>query len=105
MLIKTVSGLELGGRVTAPHGCGITVESGQTVEVVFKFKASLAPGTYFLNAGLVELRAEGEVFLERWVDAAVFKILPGDVTVAGPVDFSIEPSLFVDNLEISEKEV
>ena len=105
MLIKTIPGFELGGRATPPPGGGIaTIEAGKTVEAVFKFRASFAPGTYFLNAGLVGLQSEGETYLDRWVDAAIIKVLPRDGLagiVAGPVDFAIEPRLFIDKVEVS----
>jgi lipopolysaccharide transport system ATP-binding protein len=104
MLIKTIPGFELGGRATAAPGNGISaIEPGKTVDVVFEFRANLACGTYFLNAGLVELTTDGESFLDRWVDAAVFNVLPRDEVpggVVGPVDFSIEPRLFIDKAEI-----
>jgi lipopolysaccharide transport system ATP-binding protein len=98
MLIKTISGLELGGRVTAPAGRGIPdVEAGTTIEAQFRFRANLAPGTYFLNAGLVAILPEGEVYVDRWVDAAMFKVMPErDQLVAGFVDFGIEPRLTVE---------
>lgn len=79
MLIKTVSGLELGGAASAApgHGCA-QVEAGTKVDVSFTFTARLSPGTYFLNAGLVADLADGETYLDRWVDAAMFRVLPED---------------------------
>ena len=98
MLIKTVTGLELGGRVTAPAGRGMPeVEAGTTIEVQFAFRANLATGTYFMNAGLVAILPEGEVYVDRWVDACMFKILPdSEQLVTGFVDFEIEPRLSVE---------
>jgi len=98
MLIKTVSGLELGGGVTAAPGDGISsIEAGTIVEALFSFRANLAPGTYFLNAGLVATLPEGEVYLDRWVDAVIFKVLPVEKQrVTGLVDFSIEPHLILE---------
>ena len=101
MLIKTVSGMELGGRVTAPAGRGISeVEPGTTIEVQFSFRANLAPGTYFLNVGLVATLPEGregEVYVDRWVDACMFKVMAEEEQlVTGFVDFDIEPHLTLE---------
>ena len=98
MLIKTISGLELGGGVSAAAGDGIAhVEAGTAVEALFRFRVSLAQGTYFLNAGLVAMLPEGEAYLDRWVDAVMFMILPdNNPQVVGAVDFSVEPQLIVE---------
>jgi lipopolysaccharide transport system ATP-binding protein len=101
MLIKTVSGMELGGRVTAPDGRGISeVEAGTTIEAQFSFRANLVPGTYFLNAGLVAALPEGpegEVYVDRWVDACMFKVMAEEEQlVTGFVDFGIEPHLTIE---------
>jgi lipopolysaccharide transport system ATP-binding protein len=102
MLIKTTSGLELGGATTAPPHQGLkTVDAGVTVKVIFKFRAYLAPGTYFVNAGVVEHQASEETFLDRWVDVGVFRVLPNEGQVEGFVDFAIEPQLFIEQLETS----
>jgi lipopolysaccharide transport system ATP-binding protein len=101
MLIKTISGIELGGATTAPPHRGIkSVEAGATLTVVFKFRAHLAPGTYFVNAGVVEYRASKESFLDRRVDVGVFRVLPNDRQVVGLVDFAIEPKLTIERVEI-----
>jgi len=103
MMIKTVSGLELGGGVTAPPGDGISgIEAGTTVEALFSFRANLAPGAYFLNAGLVATLPEGEVYVDRWVDAVIFKVLPVEKQrVTGFVDFSIEPHLVLEGKSVT----
>jgi lipopolysaccharide transport system ATP-binding protein len=100
MLIKTVSGLELGGKITArPHHGVPSVEAGRTVTVKFGFRAYLAPGTYFINAGIVEDQSHKETFLDRWVDAGVFKVQPKDGLAVGPVDFAVEPKLLFESVE------
>jgi lipopolysaccharide transport system ATP-binding protein len=92
MLIKTVSGLELGGAASvAPGSSGHSIAAGERIEVAFEFVARLAAGTYFLNAGLVGATDDGETFLTRWVDAALFKVLPDEEgRVTGFVDFGID---------------
>ncbi len=101
MLIKTTSGLELGGAASAPPGKGIKeIPQGMVAAVGFRFRANLYPGTYFLNAGLVANLDGQESYFDRWLDAAMFKVLPEeDLLMTGLVDFSIEPEV---NLTASE---
>lgn len=75
MLIKTVSGLEIGGGVTAPAGEGIdNIEAGTHWVVEFHFRCSLNPGTYFLNAGVLGVVGGSEIYLDRNIDIAMFSI-------------------------------
>ena len=94
MMIKTISGLELGGAVTSPHGVNnLMVEPGQEVEARFQFRTSVAPGVYFMNAGVSAHDMEGETYLDRIIDAAVFRVRPEQGRLAtGLVDFSTEPT-------------
>jgi lipopolysaccharide transport system ATP-binding protein len=91
MLIKTVSGLELGGAMSAPAiGQGITyVEPGSTVNVEFRFTSNLNPGTYFLNAGVTGVLQESETYLHRVLDICMFSVMPvADNTATATVDFN-----------------
>jgi len=75
MLIKTVSGLEIGGGVTAPLGKGIEYIREKTrYEVQFCFHCLLSPGVYFLNAGVLGIVNDSEVFLDRNIDIAMFRV-------------------------------
>lgn len=89
MLVKTVSGIELGGAVSASPRQGIPrVEAGTTANVSFRFRAGLSSGTYFLNAGVVAALADGDAFADRWVDAFMFKVISEQTRlVTGWVDF------------------
>jgi lipopolysaccharide transport system ATP-binding protein len=90
MLLKTTSGVELGGMSTHPTGQGLDfVTDGTTLKAAFKFTAILTPGTYFLNAGLKGWTEEGEVYLHRLLDAVMFRIEPyPNRTTTGYIDFS-----------------
>ncbi|MDV2449664.1 ABC transporter ATP-binding protein [Xanthomonas hortorum] len=95
MLIKTVSGVELGGAVSSSVLNPMPlVMKGEQFNVCFRFRASLAPGTYFLNAGVTGRVGEEDTFLERLIDAAVFRI-PPDLkrTTTGFVDFEVVPNV------------
>lgn len=80
MMIKTVTGYQLGGSGSTPPGQGLVhVARGETLEVDFQFDCSLNPGTYFLNAGVSGMNDAGEItFLHRILDACMFKVLPCD---------------------------
>ncbi len=91
MLIKTLSGLELGGAVSAPTvGQGIPyLEPGTIVNVEFRFNCNLNPGSYFLNAGVLGISREEETYLHRVLDLCMFKVMPlTDITATAIIDFN-----------------
>jgi lipopolysaccharide transport system ATP-binding protein len=90
MMLKLVTGFELGGQVSSAPGSGIPfVDRGTTVRVRFRFRALLAPGAYFANAGVLALDEDDEIFLHRVLDAVMFRVdaRPSDA-VTGRVDLS-----------------
>ncbi len=90
MLIKTTTGVELGGAASASSARNSIpfVEVGNQYRVEFHFLCSLNPGIYFLNAGVVGDVNESEVFLHRLIDVAMFRVLSEkDVCATGIVDF------------------
>lgn len=95
MLIKTVSGIELGGGVSAPtHAAVEIVEAGERRRAKFRFRCLLAPGTYFLNAGVRGRIEQEDTFLDRVVDIAMFRVAPDTDRIAtGMVDFDIRSSV------------
>jgi len=92
-MVKTVTGLEIGGLLSHPVGQGVEyVESGHTINARLKFRCSLLPGVYFMNAGVVGIVNGGEVFLDRIMDVLMFRIQPeANLKVVGVVDFSTVP--------------
>lgn len=92
MLIKTVSGVELGGMVSHATAQRIDyVAAGSLIRVEFEFNCLLLPGTYFLNAGVVGQVDREEIFLDRAIDAAMFKVQPeAGLRATGIVDFGID---------------
>ncbi len=95
MMIKTVSGVELGGAASHTFDKPIeNIEAGDVIEVKFKFNSNLQPGVYFLNAGVVGMVNDVEVFLHRIHDVAMFRIQPEeDILATGIIDFAIEPHI------------
>ena len=104
-MIKTITGLELGGVMSHPVGQNIEhVESGDTLAVRLGFRCTLLAGVYFFNAGVVGVKDGAEVFLDRIVDAMMFRVqTETDLHVVGVVDFSA--SVGVQDIDIEVVQV
>lgn len=104
MLIKTVSGFELGGAsFTATSQEIYEIEAETIVIVKFRFKCLLNPGVYFLNAGVTGLVDGHFTYLARHIDVAMFRVQPETNSYAsGVVDLLVEPSLTI-NADLIEK--
>lgn len=104
MLIKSISGLELGGGVSSDSLDAIDfVEGGRTVSVKFRFRCLLAPGIYFMNAGVLGRVGEQETFLDRVLDAVLFRVSPDPGRLAtGFVDFNVQPWVRLEHLSVGE---
>jgi len=97
MLIKSVTGLELAGCVTSWHGDSLPdIPADSEVVVRFKFPCMFASGAYFLNAGVQGLVGEEHVYLDRWIDGAMFKVIhePGRLATT-TMDLNIDPQVHV----------
>ena len=96
MLIKTTSGVELGG---AESGGSLQtslerVNSGTSYRVDFSFVCALNAGVYFMNSGVLGDVDNGITYLHRLVDAAMFRVLPETENLAtGIVDFHCRPDI------------
>lgn len=103
MMIKTISGLELGGALSVSESAQSIpyLPRGAKVRVEFGFTCVLNPGTYFFNAGVVGTDGHTEAFLHRVLDACMFKVLPvANDTSGGFVDFG---AVVVINILASEE--
>ena len=99
MLIKTISGFELGGATSAPLlRREVEYQKAGNAQIEFQFKCNLNPGTYFINAGVTGTIGEEDVYLHRLLDACVFKVMPvEDDKVTGIIDFCCEhTSIFAE---------
>ncbi len=100
MLIKTMSGFELGGATSHTTNQPLEhIAKGSVIEVEFNFKCSLQPGVYFLNTGTVGNIDGSEQYLDRHIDIAMFRVQQEDDTLTtGIIDFSVESDIsFVKN--------
>jgi len=95
MLIKTITGVELGGGTSAPFSEAIAhVAAGSRYRVAFRFRCLLNADTYFLNAGVLGATADGLGYLDRRLDVAMCRVkIPARTVATGLVDFDIEPSV------------
>ena len=96
MLIKTTSGVELGGGVSAASTKDSLayVAADSTYRVEFRFCCALNQGVYFLNAGVMGDVDGSETYLHRLIDIAMFRVLPNsDNFTTGIVDFGCYPEL------------
>ena len=100
MLIKTTGGQQLGGARTLPLGIFHEhIEAGSMVDVGFKFECLLAPGYYFVNSGVEGELGEKRSYLDRVLDAAMFRVENElHLLHTGIIDFRIQPTM-----EIVEK--
>jgi lipopolysaccharide transport system ATP-binding protein len=75
MLIKTITGFELGGCASSsPMDTEPVIEKGTRIRVQWKIRCRLNPGTYFLNAGVMGAVDGVETYLARIIDAAAFRV-------------------------------
>jgi len=101
MLIKTTSGVELGGAASASSvkESLAYVEGGSTYQVEFRFHCLLNPGVYFLNAGVVGEVNGNETYLHRLIDIAMFRVQPDEERLAtGIVDFGCYPEFHLQQI-------
>ncbi len=93
MMIRTVTGIDLGGCASSRAEDALeVVEAGSVLDVRIRFRCLLTAGTYFLNAGIMARLAEGEELVNRWVDVAMFRVLRSpDTIVTGLVNFDVVP--------------
>ena len=102
MLIKTTSGVELGGGASAnsPRDSLASVEAGSSYRVEFHFRCMLNPGVYFLNAGVVGDVDGRETYLHRLIDIAMFRVQPDTENLAtGIVDFGCYPEIELQQVQ------
>lgn len=101
MLIKSLTGVELGGYVSA-RSTGdpmISVDAGSEYDVSFRFRCSLNQEVFFLNAGVLGEVDGAETYLHRVIDVAMFKVLPDDENrCTGLVDFDCSVELLESTL-------
>lgn len=95
MMIRTITGVEVSGAVSGlrEHAMPV-VQAGATLEVRFRFRCMLAPGTYFMNAGVLADLDGSEDFADRIIDGVMFRVLSDRGRLAtGLVDLDFKPEV------------
>ena len=90
MMIKTASGVELGGASTlgCPENLVEEVSPGTRIEVLYRFRCHLLPGVYFTNAGTSAAIDGDWRYAARTLDATTFRVASlAPSCVNGIVDF------------------
>ncbi|WP_434997448.1 ABC transporter ATP-binding protein [Vibrio scophthalmi] len=99
MLIKTVSGVELGGGTSdksASNGLKL-INDGEYIRIEYKFTCSLNAGLYFTNAGVLGSISGELKYLHRITDALCFRVVEDTSGYStGTIDFSCTPEIFFD---------
>jgi homopolymeric O-antigen transport system ATP-binding protein len=96
MLLKTISGVEIGGGRSAKSSDHrlMCVQDGDQYRVEFRFHCSLNPGIYFLNAGVVGVAGNVNGYLHRILDSVCIRVIgPSNGFSNGIVDFNIVPEI------------
>ncbi len=103
MLIKTITGLELGGATNTSFCSPIKfVEENTIINIEFKFKCLLNKGTYFMNAGVTSKNDGKDSFLARTIDILMFKVKEQDrIQTTGTIDFLITSKINIDKLAVA----
>lgn len=77
MMVRTTTGIEVAGAATDPALPHMQlVPAGATIEVAFRLRCQLNPGTYFLNAGCLADTGSMEEYIDRRIDVAMFRVMP-----------------------------
>jgi lipopolysaccharide transport system ATP-binding protein len=102
MLIKTITGVELGGGVSASsvRQSLVYVKAGSSYRVEFRFCCALNTGVYFLNAGVVGDVDGSETYLHRLVDISMFRVQPDPESMgSGIVDFDCSSEIELQQVQ------
>jgi lipopolysaccharide transport system ATP-binding protein len=77
MMIRSMTGVEVGGAASSvPQAAIPLLAAGENLVTRFSFRCLLHPGTYFLNAGVLAAIGEGEEYVDRRIDAVMFRVMP-----------------------------
>ena len=95
MMIKSLTGVELGGHSTGREDRLLpTAEAGKRLTARFEFECDLLPGVYFMNAGVSGILGGEWGYLHRLVDAYLFRVQDEiDLHRSGFVDFGIQAQI------------
>jgi lipopolysaccharide transport system ATP-binding protein len=83
MMIRSMTGVEIGGAASSvPQAAIPLISAGEKLFARFSFKCLLHPGVYFLSAGVLAAIGEGEEYVDRRIDAVMFRVMPSSTRLA-----------------------
>lgn len=93
MMMRSITGVDIAGCASSlPENALPVVENGARLQARFRFRCMLAPGAYFANAGVLAESGEGEDYVDRRIDVAMFRVMPrNDRLATGLVDLDVVP--------------
>jgi lipopolysaccharide transport system ATP-binding protein len=88
--------VEIAGAVSALVNEAVEwIDAGTRLTIRFEFTCALAGGTYFMNAGVLGRLGEEDTYLDRRIDAFMFRVMSSVTRLStGLVDL-------VDNVNVS----
>lgn len=96
MLIKTKTGIEIGGKELSliKEKALTNIEAKKVYHLKWKFKNILNKGTYFFNCGVNTIIDDRKVVLHRILDAYMFEVIPKTDDLANNIiDFDFQLSI------------
>ena len=93
MLIKTTTGLELGGGSYPGINQTIDYIPKGRQKVLWQFRANMNEGTYFTNAGILSMDGEKNAYAHRILDAYGFKVIRFKNITTAHIDFDLTCSI------------
>lgn len=102
MMIKTITGFEIGGIGShLPSNAIEFVAKGTILRPKFRFRCALVPGVYFMNAGVNGVGGGVDEFLHRIVDVVMFRVqTEKELMLGGVADFTVDS----DNRKVEVEE-
>lgn len=83
MMIRSMTGVEIAGAASAtPQAAIPLLAAGEGLDMRFTFRCLLHPGVYFVNAGVLAAIGEGEEYVDRRIDAVMFRVMPSMARLA-----------------------
>ena len=83
MMIRSMTGVEVAGAASATLQSPIPLlAAGKILVARFVFRCLLHPGVYFLSAGVLAAVGEGEEYVDRRIDAVMFRVMPSATRLA-----------------------
>ena len=101
---RSKEGFELGGICSHINNTAADfLAAGTSVKVIFRFRCTMLPDTFFINAGIMGILNGERTYLHRLVDVVQFRVLPAtNLFAAGMIAFGNECVLYYETMPINK---